>query len=470
MKKSKCILWVFGICMLLPQVHAQKTAAVKATSRSLHQEPITWVSSGIPITTFFTTFDGTSGLPLFDTNSGAFSSELRVRNGQPTTYECDYLNFNLDFGILAYGFSTMTVPNNDLDANTIPDIFQFDRAAMVSYIGAIQSDFPSVTKYDTRGTLSKQLGEYSISNFITVTDAGGAVILQGFGSFSIGHFTGIANYNRAWIEGATNELELTLTGVLFDSIPNTYFATTSFTILNSEQILIPEFTAICADGPSIQVRAVTLTRQGNKYHGDFEINDGNFSTSWRDYTEWSLELTDSNDTDADGIPDLTDAFELPIVTSHPQSHTVTVGSTVHLSATATGEPPPSYQWQKDGLNISGATKPLLTLEDVQLNQTGAYRAVISNSLGTVSSLEANVIVNPIARPQLTIVSAGDGNLRVSWPSSFSGYVLEISNRSAPPRWSVATGSVTKTLDQNVISLVPDLKVVYLRLRQVAESQ
>ena len=37
-----------------------------------------------------------------------------------------------------------------------------------------------------------------------------------------------------------------------------------------------------------------------------EFGDGNLSTSWPDFGEWYLDIADPNDTDRDGIPDLSD--------------------------------------------------------------------------------------------------------------------------------------------------------------------
>jgi len=45
----------------------------------------------------------------------------------------------------------------------------------------------------------------------------------------------------------------------------------------------------------------------------------------------------------------------PSITTQPTSATVTTGQTASFSVTATGTVPLSYQWQKNGAAISGAT-------------------------------------------------------------------------------------------------------------------
>ena len=41
----------------------------------------------------------------------------------------------------------------------------------------------------------------------------------------------------------------------------------------------------------------------------------------------------------------------------------------------------SYQWRLDGVDIPGATSPVLTLDAVATGQTGRYSVVVSNMAG-----------------------------------------------------------------------------------------
>src|SRR5207245_1716613 len=45
----------------------------------------------------------------------------------------------------------------------------------------------------------------------------------------------------------------------------------------------------------------------------------------------------------------------PSITTQPASQTVTAGQTASFSVAVTGTAPLSYQWQKNGVNIAGAT-------------------------------------------------------------------------------------------------------------------
>lgn len=89
----------------------------------------------------------------------------------------------------------------------------------------------------------------------------------------------------------------------------------------------------------------------------------------------------------------------PVVTVDPSSDTVFEGSTITFTASATGQPSPTVQWQlsTDGgsnwSDIGGATStsyttPTLTNADDQ-NQ---YRAVFTNVVGTATSNAATATV------------------------------------------------------------------------------
>ena len=87
---------------------------------------------------------------------------------------------------------------------------------------------------------------------------------------------------------------------------------------------------------------------------------------------------------------------LPSITSPPVAQTVTVGSSVTFSATASGTPSPTYQWQKGGVAIAGATGSSLTLSNVQTTDAGSYSVVATNSAGSATA-SATLTVNQLAQ-------------------------------------------------------------------------
>src|SRR6266850_1910065 len=90
----------------------------------------------------------------------------------------------------------------------------------------------------------------------------------------------------------------------------------------------------------------------------------------------------------------------PSITSQPASQTVTVGQMAKFSVTASGTATLSYQWQKNGADISGATLDSYTTPATTTQDNGAqFRVVVSNSVGTAASNVATLTVN--APPSIT---------------------------------------------------------------------
>jgi len=78
----------------------------------------------------------------------------------------------------------------------------------------------------------------------------------------------------------------------------------------------------------------------------------------------------------------------PDIAAQPQNQAVSVGETAAFSVVATGTAPLSYQWRKNGVAISGATASSYTRSNVQSGDVGLYSVVVSNPIGSVTSLEA----------------------------------------------------------------------------------
>jgi hypothetical protein len=87
----------------------------------------------------------------------------------------------------------------------------------------------------------------------------------------------------------------------------------------------------------------------------------------------------------------------PIFTTQPASKTLLAGSTVTFSAAATSYP--SYQWRKDGVNISGATSRSYTIKNISSVHSGVYTVVAKNVLGSTTSKAATLIVG--TKPVIT---------------------------------------------------------------------
>lgn len=130
---------------------------------------------------------------------------------------------------------------------------------------------------------------------------------------------------------------------------------------------------------------------------------------------------------------VTAAPEPPRLSVQPQPQTVTAGLSATFSVEVVGTPPFSYQWQRNGSAISGATAASYTTPAAALADSGAiYRVLVGNVTGsTVTSDGATLTVNAdgptitqqpqpstvlVGRPATFSVAASTSNgpLRYQW--------------------------------------------------------
>src|SRR6266404_3163839 len=86
----------------------------------------------------------------------------------------------------------------------------------------------------------------------------------------------------------------------------------------------------------------------------------------------------------------------PTITTAPVNQTVTAMQTASFTVVAAGTAPLSYQWQKNGVNIAGATSASYTTPVTTTSDSGStFRAVVTNTAGTVTSSAATLTVSPV---------------------------------------------------------------------------
>jgi len=91
----------------------------------------------------------------------------------------------------------------------------------------------------------------------------------------------------------------------------------------------------------------------------------------------------------------------PQLVSSPVSITVGAGSSATFTVAALGSPTLTYQWRKDGTNLTGATFPTLTIAGAQQDNAGSYDVIVSNGVPpAVTSSAATLTVTPAA-PAIT---------------------------------------------------------------------
>jgi hypothetical protein len=84
----------------------------------------------------------------------------------------------------------------------------------------------------------------------------------------------------------------------------------------------------------------------------------------------------------------------PSIMSQPTAQTVTAGQSASFSVMAAGTAPLSYQWQKKGTNISGASSASYSTPATTSADNGStFDVVVSNAAGSVTSQQVTLTVN-----------------------------------------------------------------------------
>ena len=101
----------------------------------------------------------------------------------------------------------------------------------------------------------------------------------------------------------------------------------------------------------------------------------------------------------------------PSFVRHPVPVTVRAGEEAAFSIAATGTGPLSYQWQRNRVNIPGATTASYRIPAVVLQDNGArFRCVVTNPHGSATSSEALLTVTTDRPPVPTIRRPATGSL------------------------------------------------------------
>ncbi len=123
--------------------------------------------------------------------------------------------------------------------------------------------------------------------------------------------------------------------------------------------------------------------------------------------------------------------EAPALTTQPVSQMVSVGQTATFSVVATGAAQLTYQWQKNGATISGATSASYTTPATSAaDDASIYAVVVSNSVGSVTSSPAILsVTSGAAQLSASTTSLNFGSIVVGASSTM---VVTITNSGNAP--------------------------------------
>ena len=155
--------------------------------------------------------------------------------------------------------------------------------------------------------------------------------------------------------------------------------------------------------PVLAVSSVPLV-QANARHGDFSSTVCDIDTNGNTLnTFWSCNGFISGAGEASWIQSFGGAPTQPTISVPPQNTTVVQGLSATFKVGAQGDAPFTYQWRKNGANISGATNFYFTIFSTVPSDNGSYSVTVSNSLAGTNSTPATLTVLPFSQGLYKVV-------------------------------------------------------------------
>lgn len=156
------------------------------------------------------------------------------------------------------------------------------------------------------------------------------------------------------------------------------------------------------------------------------------------------------------------------ITTQPVSQTTCVGTPITLSVSAVGSNL-TYQWQKNGVNVTGALSPTFNIPSLSAADTGSYIVIISGSCGTDTSSVAVVGINQ--NNTWTGMLSPDWNTPGNWcsgvvPTSTTNIVIPsgtpfspvVAGNASIGNLTISSGATVTTNSSGVLNIYGDLNI------------
>ena len=296
-----------------------KTATFKAYCKQVYFAPS--IDSDGDIEWFFTSYDGSSRIPPPYDGNGLVNGELKQQSSNSSVFLMDWISpsyveqyvygNSVSWAFTNpdnYGMVSLNISSADADGNGVVDWMQKDLPANESFSGQLVVHTMNNAIASVSGSLYRDPGSGSGRYSITYSVPGESGTSSG--DWVVGYYEGTFAYDG-------NNCEIDATTMDAQGNIKTVSGSTTCSSSNENHISIDTLD-LKVNSSVVRINGNSLTRNGNVYSASVNAVDGGTASSWPDFQDWYLEITDPNDSDGDGVPDLSDS-ESPAANTVPTS-------------------------------------------------------------------------------------------------------------------------------------------------------
>ena len=166
-----------------------------------------------------------------------------------------------------------------------------------------------------------------------------------------------------------------------------------------------------------------------------QVGTTNIYVSVTDYNPWAVNSQQLSVTNSFSV--IVKGLTAPTWTSQPVSDVVGIGSGFSFTASATGFPTPTYQWQystngSTWSNLNGATGASYQLGSSGMTNIGYYRVLAANSVNTNASASVSLtFLNINMYAGLNILGPLNANYNIQSTANLASNWVTLTNISLP---------------------------------------
>ena len=399
--RNRAVRMVLGSLFALCALTLAAAPAMAQTITGATISPSTYSGTGQTITLTVTVNSG---------NKVASSATVTSQIG--AVYSCpiaDTVNTGVTFTCTAnYATTATDVSNLQIQEQPVVRLLSFATPTIMTYGGILQASYVAPASPPTVTGVLPSAGPTAggTSVVITGTNFTGATAVN-FGATPASSFTvNNASQITATSPAGTGTVDVRVTTGAGTS---TTSAADLFSYIAAPAIgAIAPNTGPAAGGTSVTVSGTNFTGATGVSFGatpatGFTVNSATQITATAPAGTGTVDvrITTSGGTSATSAADQFTFISTvaPAITANPSNQTVNAGSTATFTAAASGTPTPTVQWQVDSgsgfVNIGGATSTTLSFSAAGSQNGNLFRAVFTNSAGSVNTTAATLTVNTL---------------------------------------------------------------------------